>query len=61
MEKEKEKEKEKDCKTRQEKKGRRYKDPYNQKSLRIQEAMRERKKTKGQHTTRINTCDASGF
>ena len=54
-------EKDKDCKTRQEKKGRRYKEPYNQKSLRIQEAMREKKTnpTKQLSTMRTNTCDAS--
>jgi hypothetical protein len=33
-------------KTRQEKKSRHYKEPYNQKSLRIQEAMREKEKDK---------------
>jgi hypothetical protein len=38
-------------KTRQEKKSRHYKEPYNQKSLRIQEAMREKEKVKTNTST----------
>ena len=46
--------------TRQEKKGRRYKEPYNQKSLRIQEAVREKKKEKEKRKPLI-TPSTTGF
>jgi hypothetical protein len=45
-------------KTRQEKKGRRYKEPYNQKSIRIQESIREKKKEKGKP---LITPSTTGF
>jgi hypothetical protein len=44
-----------DPKTRQEKKSRHYKEPYNQKSLRIQEAMREKEKEKEKVKTNNTT------